>query len=159
MLAISSTYYDTLKFLHVLAAIVWLGSGIYAQALATMVRGEHDPARLAMVARDIGRLGQRLITPAAISVLVFGVWLVAADPYLNFTDTWIEVGLIGYLITLITGAGFLGPESARLGRLSAERDPADPEIQERIKRIFLVSRIDLVVLIVVVADMVFKPGA
>ena len=38
MLAISSTYYDTLKFLHVLAAIAWLGSGIYAQALATMVR-------------------------------------------------------------------------------------------------------------------------
>ncbi len=159
MLAISSSLYDTLKFLHVLAAIVWLGSGIYAQALATMVRGEHDPARLAMVARDIGRLGQRLITPAAISVLVFGVWLVAADPYLNFTDTWIEVGLIGYLITLITGAGFLGPESARLGSLSAQRDPSDPEIQERIKRIFLVSRIDLVVLIVVVADMVFKPGS
>ena len=91
-----------------------------------------------MVARDIGRLGQRLITPAAISVLVFGVWLVAADPYLNFTDTWIEVGLLGYLITLITGAGFLGPESARLGKLSAERDPADPEIQERIQRIFMV---------------------
>ena len=159
MLAISSSYYDTVKFLHVLAAIVWLGSGIYAPALATMVRGERDPARLAMVARDIGRLGQRLITPAAISVLVFGVWLVAADPYLNFTDTWIEVGLLGYLITLITGAGFLRPESARLGRLSAERDPADPEIQQRIKRIFLVSRIDLVVLIVVVPDMVFKPGS
>ena len=60
---------------------------------------------------------------------------------------------------MITGAGFLGPESARLGKLSAERDPADPEIQQRIKRIFLVSRIDLVVLIVVVADMVFKPGS
>lgn len=159
MLAISATYYDTLTFLHVLAAIVWVGSNVYAQVLATKVQGEQDPARLAIVARDIGQLGQRLITPAAISVLVFGVWLVAADPYLNFTDTWIEVGLLGYLLTLITGAGFLGPESARLGKLSADRDPADPEIQRRIKRIFLVARIDLVVLIVVVADMVFKPGA
>ncbi|HTG46258.1 MAG TPA: DUF2269 family protein [Actinomycetota bacterium] len=159
MLAISSTYYDALKFLHVLAAIVWVGSGIYAQALATSVRREGDPARLAMVARDIGRQGQRVITPAAISVLVFGVWLVAADPYLNFTTTWIAVGLLGYVITLITGAGFLGPESARLGKLSAERDPADPEIQRRIQRIFFVARIDLVVLVVVVADMVFKPGS
>lgn len=129
MLAISSTYYDTLKFLHVLAAIAWLGSGIYAQALATMVRGEHDPARLAMVARDIGRLGQRLITPAALAVIVFAVWLVAADPFLNFTDRWIEFGILGYLLTVITGAGFLGPESARLAKLSAERDPSDPEIQ------------------------------
>ena len=37
--------------------------------------------------------------------------------------------------------------------------PADPEIQSRIKRIFAISRIDLVVLILVVADMVFKPGS
>jgi hypothetical protein len=41
---------------------------------------------------------------------------------------------------------------------SAERGPSDPEIQERIRRIFIVSRIDLVVLTPVVADMVFKPG-
>ncbi|HTG48824.1 MAG TPA: DUF2269 family protein, partial [Actinomycetota bacterium] len=157
--AISSTYYDTLKFFHVLAAIVWVGSGVYAQVLATSVIRENDPARMAMVARDIGRQGQHLITPAAISVLVFGVWLVAADPYLNFTTTWIAVGLLGYLLTLITGAGFLGPESARLGKLGAERDPSDPEIQRRIRRILFVSRIDLVVLVVVVADMVFKPGS
>ena len=69
-----------------------------------------------------------------------------------------QVGILGYVITLITGAGFLGSESARLARLTAERDPADPEVRRRIKRIFMVSRIDLVVLIVVVADMVFKPG-
>lgn len=159
MLAISSTYYDTLKFLHVLAAITWVGAGIYAQVLVTSIKRENDPARLAMAARDVARQGQRLITPAAVSVLVFGVWLVAADPYLNFTTTWIAIGLLGFVITLITGAGFLGPESARLGKLSAERDPSDPEIQRRIQRIFLVSRIDLIVLIAVVADMVFKPGS
>jgi hypothetical protein len=37
--------------------------------------------------------------------------------------------------------------------------PSDPEIQRRIKRIFAVSRVDLVVLILVVADMVFQPGS
>jgi len=59
---------------------------------------------------------------------------------------------------VITGAGSLGPGSARLAKLSAERDPSDPEIQERIRQIFVVSRIDLVGLTLVVADMVFKPG-
>lgn len=39
MLAISTGYYDTLKFFHVLAATTWVGSAIYAQALATKVRG------------------------------------------------------------------------------------------------------------------------
>ena len=145
MLAISSTYYDTLKFLHVLAAIVWLGSGVYAQFLATAVRREDDPARLATVARDIGRQGQRLITPAAISVLVFGVWLVAADPYLNFTDTWIEVGLLGYLLTSRSPArGSWGPSrrawaTERRSRSGGSGDP-------RGIRDLRVARIDLVVL-------------
>jgi uncharacterized membrane protein len=157
MLAISTGYYDTLKFLHVLAAITWVGSAIYAQALATKVMGEGDPARLAATAKDIGDLGKRLITPAAIAVLLLGVWIVAVSPW-NFTDTWVLLGLIGIGITIVTGAGFLGPESERLAKLSAERDPSDPEIQRRIKRIFTVSRVDVIVLVLVVADMVFKPG-
>jgi len=157
MLAISTGYYDTLKFFHVLAAITWVGSAIYAQALATKVMGEGDPARLAATAKDIGDLGKRLITPAAIAVLLLGIWIVAVSPW-NFTDAWVLLGLIGIGITIVTGAGFLGPESERLAKLSAERDPSDPEIQRRIKRIFAVSRVDLVVLTLVVADMVFKPG-
>jgi uncharacterized membrane protein len=157
MLAISTGYYDTLKFLHVLAAITWVGSAIYAQALATKVMGEGDPARLAATAKDIGDLGKRLITPAAIAVLLLGIWIVAVSPW-NFTDTWVLLGLIGIGITIVTGAGFLGPESERLAKLSAERDPSDPEIQRRIRRIFAVSRFDLIVLVLVVADMVFKPG-
>jgi uncharacterized membrane protein len=157
MLAISTGYYDTLKFLHVLAAITWVGSAIYAQALATKAMGEGDPARLAATAKDIGDLGKRLITPAAIAVLLLGVWIVAVSPW-NFTDTWVLLGLIGIGITIVTGAGFLGPESERLAKLSAERDPSDPEIQRRIRRIFAVSRFDLIVLVLVVADMVFKPG-
>ena len=158
MLAISTGYYDTLKFFHVLAATTWVGSVIYAQVLATKVMGEGDPARLAATAKDIGDLGKRLITPAAIAVLVFGIWIVAVSAW-NFTDTWVLLGLAGIAVTIATGAGFLGPESERLGKLTAERDPSDPEIQRRIKRIFAVSRIDLVVLILVVADMVFKPGS
>jgi len=39
------------------------------------------------------------------------------------------------------------------------KGPADPEVQERIKRLFTFSRIELVVLIVIVFDMAVKPGA
>jgi uncharacterized membrane protein len=158
MLAISTGYYNTLKFLHVLAAITWVGSTIYVQALATKVNREGDPTRLAATAKDIGDLGMRLILPASLAVLVFGVWLVAVSQW-NFTDTWVLIGLAGIAVTVVTGAGFLGPESERLSKLSRERDLADPEIQGRIRRIFAISRVDLVVLILVVAVMVFKPGS
>jgi len=158
MLAISTGYYNTLKFLHVLAAITWVGGTIYAQALATKVMREGDAAHLATTARDLGDLGKRVNLPASVSVLVIGIWLVAVSAW-NFTDTWILLGLSGIAITIVTGAFFLGPEAERLGKDAAVRDPADPEIQRRIRRIFAISRIDLVVLVLVVADMVFKPGA
>jgi uncharacterized membrane protein len=107
MVAISTGYYDSLKFFHVLASITWVGSAIYAQVLATKVTGEGDPARIAATAKDIGDLGKRLITPAAIAVLVFGVWLVAVSAW-NFTDAWVALGLVGITITIVTGAGLPG---------------------------------------------------
>jgi hypothetical protein len=39
-----------------------------------------------------------------------------------------------------------------------ERGPEDPEAQRRLGRLVVVSRIDLVVLLIVIAAMVFKPG-
>ena len=157
MLGISEAYYNTLKFLHVMAAIIWVGGAIYAQALAINVMREGDPAHLAVTAKDLGDVGQRVSLPAAVSVLVFGVWLVAVSPW-NFTDAWILIGQTGIAMTIVTGAFFLGPEAQRLGTLAVDRDATDPEIQQRIRRILAISRVDLVVLILVVADMVFKPG-
>ena len=160
MLAFNTTVYNTLKFVHVLAAITWVGSGVYAQVLVTRVLREKDPEHISVVARDIGFMGKTLLMGASIATLVFGIALVAYSPAWNFTDTWVLIGLGGIASTIVTGAGFLGPESERLGKLVAEgHTPAEPDVERRIRKIMAISRIDLVVLIVVVADMVFKPGA
>jgi uncharacterized membrane protein len=159
VLAFNDNIYNTLKFVHVLAAITWLGSAVYAQVLATRVLREKDPVHLGVVAKDIGVAGKTLLMPASITVLVFGILLILYSPAWNFGQTWVLVGLGGIVLTIVTGAGFLGPESERLGKLMAEgHSPAEPEIEQRIRKIVGISRIDLVVLIVVVADMVFKPG-
>ena len=60
--------------------------------------------------------------------------------------------------TTVLGAAFIGPEAGRLGRAAEQRGLEDPEVQRRIKRIFMISRIDLAVILLVVVDMVFKPG-
>jgi uncharacterized membrane protein len=160
VIAFNTNVYNTLKFLHVLAAIIWVGSGVYAQVLATRVIREKDPEHLGVVARDIGVMGKTLLMPASITALVFGIALVAYSPAWNFGQTWVLIGLGGIAATIVTGAGFLGPESERLGKLAAEgHTPAEPDIERRIRKIVSISRVDLVVLIVVVADMVFKPGA
>jgi uncharacterized membrane protein len=160
VIAFNTDVYNTLKFLHVFAAITWVGSGVYAQVLATRVLRENDPEHLGVVARDIGVMGKTLLMPASIAALVFGIALVAYSPAWNFTDTWVLIGFGGIAATIVTGAGFLGPESERLGKLFAEgHTSAEPDVDLRIRKIVAISRVDLVVLVVVVADMVFKPFA
>ena len=158
MLGFNSTVYDWLKLAHILAAITWAGGGIFVQLYATRLDRQNDPVRLAGFAKDIEWFGLRVFTSSSLLVLATGITLVIYTPGLNFTDTWILLALIGFGYTFVTGAFFLGPESGRLGTLFRERSPDDPEIQRRIKRIFLVSRVDLLVILLVVVDMVLKPG-
>ncbi len=158
MFAFSTGVYNTLKFVHVIAAVAWVGGGLFVQYLATRLKRADDPLRLAAFAKDIEKAGLQFFMPVSLTVLVMGIVLVLYTPALGFTDTWILVGLIGYAATFVTGAFFLGPTSGKLAKDMETEGPSSPAVQAGIRRIFAISRIDQIVLIVVIADMVFKPG-
>jgi uncharacterized membrane protein len=159
MLGISEFWYELLKSVHVLSAIAWVGGGIFVQIYVTRLSRADQPERLAGFARDLEVLGNRVFAPASILVLIMGLLMVFLTDGLHITDLWIILGLVGIANTIVIGIVFLGPEAGRLGRMLAERDPSDAELQQRIARIFTISRIDLAVLLAVVVIMVFKPGA
>jgi uncharacterized membrane protein len=149
--------YDWLKLVHVLAAMVWVGGAVAVQFVAIRAMASKDPVRQANISADAEWLGTRVFTPASVLVLLAGIAMVL-DAGIGFTDTWILAGLVGIAFTIIVGASFLGPESGRLKALIEERGAGDPEVVRRRDRIFRVSRIDLAVLIFVVALMVLKPA-
>jgi uncharacterized membrane protein len=158
VLAFNIHVYDALKLVHVLAAVCWVGGVVMIQVFVTKTKHEGDMVKLAVLAKDIAWVGERIISAFSGVVIVFAVILVIYGPY-NFSDTWILLAIAGFLITFVTGITFLGPESGRLSTLSTERGAEDPEVQRRLARIFLVSRLDMVLLLLIVADMVLKPGA
>jgi hypothetical protein len=80
------------------------------------------------------------------------------SPAWEFSQFWVSAGLTVFLASFITGAGFLGPESGRIGRAAQELGAADLGVQRRIRRVLLISRIELLFLILVIFDMVVKPG-
>jgi uncharacterized membrane protein len=95
--------------------------------------------------------------PSSLLVIVFGV-LLANNVGYEFSQTWITLGFVAFAASFATGAGFLGPESGRIAKLADERGADHPEVQARIRRVLLISRIELVILIAVILDMVVKPG-
>jgi uncharacterized membrane protein len=158
VLAYSEGVFNTIKFGHVLLAVVWVGGGLFIQFYATRLSRANDPHRMAGFAKDIEKAGTQYFMPASGLVLVFGIAMVAYSPVYNFSDVWIAIGLIGYAATFVTGAFFIGPTAGKLGAALEDKGPEDATSQALMRRIFAISRIDQVVLTLVIADMVFKPG-
>jgi hypothetical protein len=113
---------------------------------------------MAAFAKDAEYTGTHLIMPATIFLLVMGISMVAYSPVYGFTDTWILLAFAAYAATFVTGALVIGPASGKIAGLLEAEGPASPTAQALIRRIFAVSRVDDVVLMLAVADMVFKPG-
>ena len=152
------SWFEFLKTVHILMAITWLGGAITFQLLGIRVLKENPPTRLAAFTRDTEAIGMKIFLPVALVLLFMGILMVIDVPGIDFTDTWIVIGLLGIVSTIIIGAGFLGPESGRLATLIDQKGETDPEVVEKVKRILLISRIDLAILLLVAANMVIKPG-
>ena len=150
--------YAVLKTVHVLAAVTWVGGSLTTNLLGTRIAGANDGPRMAAFSRDAAWVGNVVYLPASIVVLVFGVLAVLEGDW-SFGDPWVGIGLAGILVTALTGSLFFGPELKRIAALAESRGPDDAEVVQRTARLLRLGRVDLVVLLLVVVDMVLKPGS
>jgi uncharacterized membrane protein len=151
------TLYELLKLIHVLGAITWVGTSIEQQLVGARAMSASQRGRLTHFVDEADWVGVRIMTPAAILVVIAGVLMVIESGW-NFTDTWILIGIGLFVLTSLNGIVFLTPQTKKLKPLIAERGEDDGSVQALVKRVTLASRIDLLILIAIVADMVIKPG-
>ena len=148
------TWYSFLLFAHVAMAVIWIGGGLMMQLFGVRASMLGDRARLANLGEDIAFIGPRLFVPASLLAFLTGVLLVIESDAYGFGDDWIVIGLVLYATTFLTGLLFLGPESGRVGKLTAE---GSPEAGPRTSRLILLFRLDLVLLFLMIYDMTVKP--
>jgi uncharacterized membrane protein len=151
------TWYTFFKSLHVLAAVVWVGGASVVQLYALRALADRDPHRQATFAKDTEVIGMRTFVPASLVVILAAIGMMV-NAHLSWGMDWTVFGLIVFAASFAVGAGFLGPESGRLAKLIEEHGAAHPEVSARIRRILMVSRIELVFLLAVVWNMVVKPS-
>ena len=148
--------YELALLVHIVAAVAWVGGATVVQLFALRTFGRDDAMEVARFAGDAEFIGMRVFMPASLVVLLAGAWMVYDGPW-ALSDTWLAIGLGLFLLSFVTGAGFLGPESGRISSRMSEHGPEDVDVQRRIRRVLLVSRIELVWLLAIVALMVLKP--
>lgn len=147
--------YDFWLFIHVLMAIVWVGGSIHLQIIGSRLQAANDPVQLGNFNRQVEWIGTRVLTPASILIVIAGVFMVL-DRW-DFEQLWIIIGIAGFAYSFVNGAFFLGPLSGKTGKLIDERGVEDTQVQANIGRLFFYSRIELVILLVVVWAMTMKP--
>jgi uncharacterized membrane protein len=151
--------YDWLVLGHVLAAIAWVGGAITMQIVGNrLVRAESAEA-VAAFSRTAEWIGPRLYMPASLAVLGLGIALVWVSDAWSIGQLWIILALVGIAISAIGGAVFFGPQSKRIAQAFEAEGAESVRAQALVRRLFVVSRADLVILLLLVADMVLKPGA
>ena len=148
------SYYEVLLFLHIAAAIVWLGSAFFLQMLVFRAGRTSDELLTQRIAANSGWLAQRIFIPASLVVLIVGILLTIEGPW-DFGDLWIVLGLVGYAVSFLVGIGFIEPEGKRIHAAMQAQQPARAAFH--VRRINIVSRMELAVLYVVVAAMALKP--
>jgi uncharacterized membrane protein len=150
------TLYALLLFLHIVAAITWVGAATtyFMLELRTDLTG--DIQREAEHNDDAEWLAPRLFIPASIGTLVFGA-LAAIEGNWDFGSLWIVIGLAGFGISFVIGVGYFEPEAKKLAAATERHGAAHPDVRSRIASLKLVGRIELAILYVVVAAMVIKP--
>jgi uncharacterized membrane protein len=150
------TRYELLLFLHIAAAIIWIGAGFLLQVQAFRADRARNDAALQQALADSSQLAKVLFIPASLATLILGILLVLDGPW-SFGDLWIVLGLAGYAATFASGVGLIEPRGKRIAGLMREEGGFGARSAVEGRKLLVIARIDMVVLFLVVADMTLKP--
>ncbi len=75
----------------------------------------------------------------------------------EFSDLWIAIGIGLFVLLFLIGVGFHGPNYKKIHAIEEESGPDTPAALRLMRRGFVAARLEVVVLLVVVGLMVFKP--
>ena len=148
--------YQLLLYIHIISATVWVGGALVVQALAIRVSRSDDPEDLPRLGGHMVALGNYLFVPAAALLLISGAWMTFEA--WGFGQVWIMASLLLWVLSAVAGALYLAPRAKRAVQLFEAEGPTSPAALSLIRRMFLVSRLELVSFAIVIALMVFKPG-
>ena len=109
-----------------------------------------------VIARQAAFAGEKIFAPAGLIVFLMGIAMMLNLNW-GWGTFWIDAGLVGYVVTFVTGIGVLSPLAKKIEATAAEKGPEHPDTIAVINRILLIARVDISVLLLVIADMVTKP--
>jgi hypothetical protein len=144
---------DFLLILHIAGAGTWLGANI-VQAVVTPMAVKQGSSAASGWYRIAGRLSTVLYMPAAILILLTGVFMVLQSDVYSFGSLFVTIGFITILVGALFGKFVFDPVSKRAA------DAIDAGDTGRIKattgRLATFGVIDTILILVTISVMVLR---
>jgi uncharacterized membrane protein len=153
---VNAGLYDWLVFLHVLAAMVWVGGLTVLTVLAALVVRSGERESVARFGASLRVVGPLVLLPAMAAVVGFGIWMVLDSKAWALDQTWIWLALVLFGAAFAVGAGF--QSRAAIGAERAARAGDHDGAVRHLRRWSWGMCVILLLLVVAAWDMVFKPG-
>jgi uncharacterized membrane protein len=132
------TWYEFWLFLHLTAAIVWIGGAAAVQVFGILTKRAADPAKTAFFAGDVSWTVIRVFLPSALVVLVAGVGLTENGNW-DWGEPFIVYGLLFWVLVALAAFGYLGRAMGAAGARLAAEGPS-PALALRMRNLVWLSR-------------------
>jgi uncharacterized membrane protein len=152
---IAATLYDWLMFLHVLAAMTWVGGLVILVALSGQVLRSGDRDAIARFSGSLRRVGPVVLAPSTVAVVSLGIGLVLDDNEWSFGQSWIVLALALFAAAFLFGAIFQSHAAIQVQHAVDAGNDADAA--RLLRRWAWGTRLILLLLVVITWDMVVKP--
>ncbi len=146
--------YLALKFVHVMAAVAWVGGGLCFSIFGTILESRRDWRSLLSFMRLLGAHGHAVFMPAAILTLVSGVGLFSIGAMAWSAWSILAIALLGMAFGLCTN--IMKTAADRVVYLMEVGREAHALSEAR--RLLRQARFECATMMAIIALMVMKPG-
>ena len=151
------TLFSVFKFLHIVAAIIWVGGVITMTLLNARLASTRNSAAMAALSSVGGFFGQRVFGPAAAITLLAGI-VTALSAGFPMRSVWIIWGFLVILLSFGMTATLTRSTTQRLGVLAATPTSDGAQIVALQSRLWMLTVLNILLLLSAVWAMVSKPG-
>jgi uncharacterized membrane protein len=148
------TLFEAVKFVHILSAIVAVGTNVTYGLIMARSATQPDHERFAL---DVVKtIDGRLANPGYAILLVTGIWMVFISPF-DITELWIVAALVLYAATAVGGVAIYSPILKRQNQVLDSEGPASPAYRALADRARAVGIVLTALVVIIVFLMVTKP--
>ncbi len=145
---------NLLLLVHILSAMTWFGAGVWGLIAVRRVQLVQGTEEADTLLEKMELVENRIFPPAAIFVLLSGIGLVL-NGSAGWGDMFVYLGMTGVIVSM----GLGGAVGGRINRELAAAREADDTVKTAglVNRWLNLGRIELLILLVVIVLMVYKP--